>query len=128
MASAEYRIPWVTITLQSTDKEVVQLQDEWMDTEGFTSGSLMVQCPVLSTDLTCYFETAQKVEGPWRTIWELTNANCPSENDEYAETMYLTSAPDASDSNRFDRYIRWRVVSNDYNTYFCFRAAAFFRS
>jgi len=132
MPSKEIRIPWVTVQMESAGNppppDIIQQQDEWMDTEGFTSCAFMFQCPKMSDDITLYFETAMRPEGPWRNVGTIESSGLPTADDEYAAMKYMTSAADAVDANRFDRYIRWRLSATGGDPHICFRFAGVFRA
>jgi len=106
--------------------EVIASEDEWIETTGATTGVITGQFLDFSADRTLYWETAPQIEGPWVTIQTMTSANMGTAADEYSGGMYLSSDVDAPAAQRFDRYVRWRLVATD-DAHICFHGFAVFQ-
>ena len=112
----EFEIEYTTIRMTGTalePGEIVASEDEWFDTQDATSGVITGQFLYISANLTFYWETAPAPEGPWTTIKAITSANAEPVEELYGGPTFLTSMADSPRSQRFDRYVRWRVVATD---------------
>jgi hypothetical protein len=106
--------------------EIIASEDEWFDTAGATTGVLTGQVLDISAGITLYFETAPVAEGPWTTMFFNTIDVQAGVEFEYAGTTYLSSDVDAPASQRFDRWVRWRMVATA-DAHLCFHGFAVFQ-
>ena len=95
--------------------EVIQPQNEWIDTQGFHSAAMDYQVPA-GKDVVVLFETSVSPEGPWEQLIgiELTvDPNNPHQQarDQYASGGFFTDDPSSPKRARFNRYIRWRAFA-----------------
>ena len=115
--------PWVTIEFDAaaedeegyendTGMEVIQPQDEWIDTQGFHSAALEFQVPARE-NVALLFETAVSPEGPWDPLAgiELSAPVEEQAGDQYASGGLFTDDPSSPKRARFNRYIRWRAFA-----------------
>jgi hypothetical protein len=122
---------WKTIIFGAADQEIVQSQDQWIDTSGYRSGCLMFQCCGVppedpTPDVTFRIETAPE---PGAASWtELPFAEEIPATPPHAVSIPLTTAADQPAYNRFDRWIRWRAVSANGTAQLCFRAVWVFKA
>jgi len=106
--------------------EIIASEDEWIETTGATTGVLTGQVLDISADITLYFETAPVAEGPWTTMFFNRIDVQGVAADEYAGTTYLSNDVDAPTSQRFDRWVRWRLVATA-DAHVCFHGFAVFQ-
>jgi len=117
--------PWVTIEFSGAG-EVIQSQEQWADTEGFSSGTAMMQVPWIDNqgdedNLEVIAETSPSLDGPWERMDSGSSGTGPTAPD-YAIIHYLSTNPDVPSTARFSRYIRWRIVARAAGVGLCFRS------
>lgn len=122
----EFVQDWVTVSFGAAG-EVIQPEEQWIDTQGFTSAALIQQVPQVTTNLSLVYETAKVKDGPWTVKGTIATGEAPDATNQYVFDGYLTNAPDAVAANRFDRWIRWRIAATG-TGHVCFRHVFVFRA
>ena len=92
--------PWTTVVGTSTTGDVIQPFDRWLNGEALAAYHLSVRI-IESTQCTLVLESSARVEGPWSSIVTYTTE---------ADTTILVSSEVAS--QKFSKYIRWRLQPN----------------
>ena len=122
----EFVQEWMTAVFDAAG-EVIQPEEQWIDSQGFTSATGVGQIPVITSGVHLLFETCKTKEGPWNIKSDNTPGATPGVSEQYAGACFLTNAPDATNLNRFDRYIRWRITASGAGS-ICFRNVMVFRA
>jgi hypothetical protein len=120
--------PWLTLEFDAaneddagsetgTEMEVIQPQDEWIDTQGYHAAALEVQMPERQ-NVALVFETGQDAQSPWEPLAVAELVTDPEERaqDQYSAGSVFTDDSSAPKKARFSRYIRWRAFASFHAT------------
>jgi hypothetical protein len=109
--------------------EVCQPEEDWIDTEGCTSGAMQLQMLSLTGSVSFIVQTSKSREGPWTDYATLPGTGSPplpDASEEYAVHAGLTTGTDVNPMYHFDRYMRWRIVATGAGQV-CFRLSFVFK-
>ena len=103
------------VDIRNGGYEIIQHESLWLDTQGFTRVVLNVRCLEYNSSI-LYIESSELPDGSWATVTGGTI------NSEGTTVIVLTRELARGETNRLQRYLRWRINNTTGETCFSIRA------